>query len=426
MDVKKYLQGFFAGTKKPSLDAMRFFMDKLNHPEKSLKFIHIAGTNGKGAVTEMLSNILLNSGYKVGKFMSPHLIRYNERIKINNKEINNKEMEEIIIKLDPLVKEYNSKGNGNVTLFELETTMAILYFANKKCDIVVLEVGLGGLYDCTNIVYPIVSVITSIGYDHMKFLGNTLEEIAFQKAGIIKLNSKTIFMSQSENVDNVIKERCKEENNKLFLVNKEEIKNYSYTEEYQMFDYKKYKNIKINLKGMSQTYNACIVLETVDALKEKYNIKEDIVRKSLRNVIHRGRFEKINNNPTVIYEGAHNEPAIKNFINSVEMYYKNDKKLYIISILKSKDYKTILKLLVKNDENIYVFTYGNDKERYNNAEILKNEAQKLGAKNLFAMELEDAIKMSLEKYKDHIIFTVGSFYIYGDVIEKLKKLHFKM
>lgn len=420
MDVKQYLQGFFAGTKNPSLDAMKFFMDKLNHPEKELKFIHIAGTNGKGAVTEMISNILLNSGYKVGKFMSPHLIRYNERIQINNKEITNKEMEEIIIKLNPLVKEYNSKGKGNVTLFELETTMAILYFANKKCDIVVLEVGLGGLYDCTNIVYSIVSIITSIGYDHMKFLGNTLEEIAFQKAGIIKQNSKTIFMSQSESVDNVIIERCKEENNKLFLVNKEEIKNYSYTEEYQKFDYKEFKNIEINLKGISQIYNACIALETVNVLKEKYNIKEEIIRKSLKNVIHRGRFEKINNNPTVIYEGAHNEPAIKNFINSVDMYYKNNKKVYIISILKSKDYKTILKLLVKNDENIYIFTCGNDKERYTDAEILKDEAQKSGAKNLFTMELEKAIKMSLEKYKDYIIFAVGSFYVYGDVIKTIK------
>lgn len=420
MDVEKYLQGFFAGTKDPSLDAMRFFMDKLNHPEKELKFIHIAGTNGKGAVTEMISNILLNSGYKVGKFMSPHLIRYNERIQINNKEITNKEMEEIIIKLDPLVKEYNSKGKGNVTLFELETTMAILYFANKKCDIVVLEVGLGGLYDCTNIVYPIVSIITSIGYDHMKFLGNTLEEIAFQKAGIIKQYSKTIFMSQSESVDNVIIERCKEENNKLFLVNKEEIKNYSYTEKYQKFDYKEFKNIEINLKGISQIYNACIALETVNVLKEKYNIKEEIIRKSLKNVIHRGRFEKINNNPTVIYEGAHNEPAIKNFINSVDMYYKNNKKVYIISILKSKDYKTILKLLVKNDENIYIFTCGNDKERYTDAEILKDEAQKSGAKNLFTMELEEAIKMSLEKYIDYIIFAVGSFYVYGDVIKTIK------
>ena len=420
MDVKQYLQGFFAGTKNQSLDAMKFFMDKLNHPEKELKFIHIAGTNGKGAVTEMISNILLNSGYKVGKFMSPHLIRYNERIQINNKEITNKEMEEIIIKLNPLVKEYNSKGKGNVTLFELETTMAILYFANKKCDIVVLEVGLGGLYDCTNIVYSIVSIITSIGYDHMKFLGNTLEEIAFQKAGIIKQNSKTIFMSQSESVDNVIIERCKEENNKLFLVNKEEIKNYSYTEEYQKFDYKEFKNIEINLKGISQIYNACIALETVNVLKEKYNIKEEIIRKSLKNVIHRGRFEKINNNPTVIYEGAHNEPAIKNFINSVDMYYKNNKKVYIISILKSKDYKTILKLLVKNDENIYIFTCGNDKERYTDAEILKDEAQKSGAKNLFTMELEKAIKMSLEKYKDYIIFAVGSFYVYGDVIKTIK------
>lgn len=420
MDVEKYLQGFFPGTKGPTLDAMKYFMEKLGHPEEKLKFIHIAGTNGKGSCTEMLTNIFLKSRYKVGKFISPHLIKYNERISVNNINITDKEMEEIITKLDPLVKEYNEANKRNVTLFELETTMAIVYFESQKCDVVVMEVGMGGLYDCTNIIYPEISIINSIGYDHMNVLGNSLEEIAFQKAGIIKKNSATIYISQSESVDKVIIDKCAKENNELHLINKKEIQNYSYNKDFQIFDYKQYKNIKIKLKGESQIYNASICLEAVDILKNRYNLPEENVREALETVIHKGRFETLHENPTVIYDGGHNELAIKNFINSVNMYYKDTKKVFIISLLKSKDYKTVLKLLVKNDENIYIFTNGNSKERYNDAEILKKEAQKSGAKNLFSLELKEAIKTSLQKYDNHTIFIVGSFYVYEEAIKTIK------
>lgn len=420
MNVEKYLQGFFPGTKGPTLDAMKYFMEKLGHPEEKLKFIHIAGTNGKGSCTEMMTNIFLKSRYKVGKFISPHLIKYNERISVNNKNITNKEMEKIITKLDPLVKEYNEAHERNVTLFELETTMAIVYFESKKCDVVVMEVGMGGLYDCTNIIYPEISIINSIGYDHMNVLGNSLEEIAFQKAGIIKENSNTIYISQSESVDKVIIDKCAKENNELHLINKKEIQNYSYNKDFQIFDYKQYKNIKIKLKGESQIYNASICLEAVDILKNRYNLPEEKVREALETVIHKGRFEILHENPTVIYDGGHNELAIKNFINSVNMYYKDTKKVFIISLLKSKDYKTVLKLLVKNDDNIYIFTNGNSKERYNDAEILKKEAQKSGAKNLFSLELKEAIKTSLQKYDNHTIFIVGSFYVYEEAIKTIK------
>lgn len=421
MNVEKYLQGFFPGNKGPTLEAMKYFMEKLNHPEENLKFIHIAGTNGKGSCTEMMTNIFFKSGYKVGKFISPHLIKYNERISVNNINITNQEMEKIIIQLDPLIKEYNNNHDNNVTLFELETTMAIIYFKMQRCDIVVMEVGMGGLYDCTNIIYPEVSIINSIGYDHMKILGNSLEEIAFQKAGIIKKNSNTIYISQNESVDKVIIDKCKSENNKLHMINKEEVENYSYNKDFQTFDYKQYKNVKIKLKGKSQIYNASICLEAVEILKNKYNLPEEKVREALETVIHKGRFETIHENPTVIYDGGHNELAIKNFINSVNMYYKNTKKVFIISLLKSKDYKTILKLLVKNNENIYIFTNGNSKERYWDKEILKNEAISLDGKNVMGIELEEAIKKSLRKYKDYTIFIVGSFYIYGDVIKYINE-----
>ncbi len=190
MNIEKYLSNFFRGTKNPTLKAMNFLMNELDHPENNLNAIHIAGTKGKGSVTEMITNVLINEGYTVGKYMSPHLIHYNERISVNNKNISDVEMEKLINKINPLIEKYNIQSDVPITLFELETTMAFLYFKEKNCDFVVLETGLGGLYDCTNIInHPLVSVITSIGYDHMHILGNTLTEIAYQKAGIIKEDS---------------------------------------------------------------------------------------------------------------------------------------------------------------------------------------------------------------------------------------------
>ena len=417
MNLEEYLQSFSHGKKKQSLETMEYFMKKLNNPQEKQKFIHIAGTNGKGSCTEMMANILLKSGYKVGKFISPHLIEYNERISVNNINISNEKMEKIIEEIDPLIMEY---GKENVTLFELETIMAIIYFYRKKCDIVVMEVGLGGMYDCTNIIYPEISIINSIGYDHMQLLGNSIEEIASQKAGIIKKNSKTVYICQENEADNVIINKCKEENNKLYLIKKEDVKNYSYNNEFQEFDYKDYKNVKVKLKGKSQIYNAIICLEAVNILKDKYKLPEEKVREGLESVIHKGRFETLCNKPTIIYDGGHNELAIKNFINSVSMYYEENKKIYIISLLKSKDYKTIIKLLVQENNGIYIFTTGNSKERYWDKEILKEEAIRLGAKNVISMNLEGAMKNVYEEYKDCTNFVIGSFYIYGDVINYIK------
>ena len=167
MDIEKYYSNFFSGTKDPSLDAMNFFMERLGHPEKKLKFIHIAGTNGKGSTTEMISNILIDAGYKVGKYMTPQLIKLNERTSINNINITDAEFEALIKKIDIFVQEYNRSHSTNVTQFEFDTALAIEYFYEKKCDIVVLEAGLGGTFDCTNIVQSLISIITSIGLDHM-------------------------------------------------------------------------------------------------------------------------------------------------------------------------------------------------------------------------------------------------------------------
>ena len=424
MDIEKYLSNFFKGTKNPSLKAMKFLMDEFKHPEDKIKTIHIAGTNGKGSATEMITNVLINEGYTVGKFISPHLIHYNERISVNNNNISNIEMEELIEKINPAIEKYNSTSDVSITLFELETTMAFLYFEQKNCDFVVLETGLGGMYDCTNIInHPLVSIITSIGYDHMNILGNTLPEIAYQKAGIIKRNSHTVIFEEEPEIDNVFISECKKKNSILRIVKKKDIFNYSFDDNYQYFDYKNFKAITINLKGKVQIKNACLCLETFNILNELgYHVNMISIQKGLSTVIHKGRMEQINDNPIIIYDGAHNEPAIKNFQDMVKMYYNKMKRVYIISILKRKDYNKMLKLIAQDKEAKFILTSGNNSETYASGdELFECIKQFTEIDKIYKKNLDDAIKEALNSNIDTVNFVIGSFYTYGTVIDIIQK-----
>ncbi len=424
INVEKYLNNFYKKAKNPSLDAMKYFMEEYNNFEKQMKFIHIAGTNGKGSCVEMLNNILIKQGFKVGKFISPHLLKYNERISINGKNISDYELSNYIEESEPKINKYNEIHSTNITLFELETTIALLYFYRNNVDIVVLETGLGGLFDCTNIITsPLVSVITSIGYDHMAILGNTLTEIAYQKAGIIKENSNTVCFCQSNDIDKIFIDICHEKNNKLHLLKKEDIKNYFYDNDYQYFDYKDLNKIQINLKGIKQIQNAALCIETINILNNLgYEISQENLISGLSSVIHKGRFEKINDKPLIIYDGAHNEPAIKNLQNTILMYYKNIKRLYVVSILKNKDYKKIVSLLLEDENANFIFTSGNDKTKYVSNYILYNIALKYRKnQKIYKMTLDKAIEFIMSNHDEEINFIVGSFYVYGTVISKIKE-----
>lgn len=422
MNIEEYLSNFDKFTKDPTLDAMKWIMEKFDNPHKKIKVIHIAGTNGKGSVAEMLNNCLIKAGYKVGKFISPHLITFNDEICINNQPISDKEVEDILKPLSEIITEYNKTHKNPIKWFEVITSLVFIYFYNKKCDFAVIETGLGGTLDCTNIVEGIVSIITKIGYDHMDILGNTLEEIASQKAGIIKKNSETVFVNQPEIVE-VIANKCKKETNILHLVNSQDIINYEYDDNFQKFDYKRYKNIKINLKGKVQTLNAAEVLETIEILKNKgYNIPEQAILDGLKTVIHKARMEKIYDNPNIIFDGGHNESAIQNLKQNLKQYYRNQKRIYIISILKTKDYNTIIKELSEDKEAIFYFTDGISERPYVPAKILAKEAEKYLSKDkIIATNLKDAILASKTEYKDRTIFIIGSFYTYKEVIQILKE-----
>lgn len=425
IEVNDYLKNFYKGTKNPSLKAMQYFMDIYDNFEKQMKFIHIAGTNGKGSCTEITSNILVKQGYKVGKFLSPHLIRYNERISINGEEISDKEMLNLIEELKPLIDKYNEKEEVNITLFELETTMALLYFYRNNVDFVILETGLGGLYDCTNIITkPLVSIITSIGYDHMHILGNTLPEIAYQKAGIIKKNSNTVIFEQLPEVDNIFVIECKRKNNNLHIVKKTDISNYTFNNEFQYFNYKNIDNLKINLKGKIQIQNASLCIETVKVLSELgYNITIENIKKGLKTVVHRGRMEQLNNKPVIVYDGAHNEPAIHNLQSMVKMYYNDFKRVYIISILKRKDYSKMLKLLAEDANALYVLTSGNDSNNYATSdELYECMKEYVQTDKICKKSLDDAIVQAMNNKSDTANFIVGSFYTYGTVVDKIEEI----
>lgn len=422
ISIDEYLSQFSKFTKNPTLDGMKYLTEKFDSPQKKLKSIHIAGTNGKGSVAEMLSNVLQEADYKVGKFISPHLINFNDGILINGEPIKTEEAELILNDLSKIVEEYNEKHKENITWFEVITTLILIYFAKKECDFVVIETGLGGALDCTNIVESMISIITNIGYDHVDILGDTIEKITKQKAGIIKENTETVAIYQKETAQ-IIENVCKEKHTKIHFIKKENVEDYTFTDEEQSFSYKNYKNIKINLKGKVQIYNASQVLECIDILKQKgYLITNNAIQKGLNSVVHKARMEEISKDPLIVFDGGHNENAIINFRENVKQYYSNyEQKVYIISILKTKDYKTAIKELAKDENAVYFLTSGNDKKRYVPATKLYKEVKKYIKKdNLYQKEFKEAIKIAKEKYNKAVIFIIGSFYVYKDVIENFK------
>ena len=423
MKIQEYIQNLLARksqvkTENQSVKKMKKIMGKLGNPQNKLKYIHVTGTNGKGSVIEMLNSILVNSKLKVGKFISPHLVCYNERISINGEYIKDEEIQEIFEEVQPIIE----KENMELNFFEFFTMIAFIYFYKQNVDIVLMEVGFGGLYDSTNIIHPMISVISSIGYDHMKILGNTLEEIARQKAGIIKENSETVYMEQEPNINHIIAETCEEKHNTLHIVKQSEIKNQSFKNDMEIFDYKQYHNIEVNLKGKRQIQNAALALECCDILNQNgYFLSEEVIKNGLKSVIHKARFEVIHQNPTMIFDGGHNEQAIENLKETIELYYKNSKKIYVISVLKSKDYHKIIEDILDKD-NVYIFTDGNDKNLFTDKHLMYEYAKKLNDKaEMYEMDLEKAIQFCKDRM-NHVSFVIGSFYVYDDVKNFLKTI----
>jgi dihydrofolate synthase/folylpolyglutamate synthase len=410
----EYLHGTLKFGSKLGLERITKLLDLMGNPQKSLKFIHVAGTNGKGSTTAFINSILIESGYRTGMFTSPYIERFTERIRIDNQEISADELAEIIDYVKVRIDLMQDSGDEHPTEFEIITAAAIEYFHRTKCDIVVLEVGLGGRYDSTNVIdVPEAAVITTLSLDHTDRLGKTLGEIAYQKAGIIKENGDVVLYPQKPEAGKVINQVCSQKNANIRKVDFSslELKNCSIHE--QVFDYKDYRSIKIKLLGEYQLQNAAVAVETCEVLAARgFHISSDDIRHGLEKAKWPGRLEIISRSPFVLIDGAHNPEGGQALNAALEKYFPDKRKIFIVGFLRDKDYTGIMDILSGKADTIITVTPEN--QRAVPSEELARILGKYSKNVVDGISIEKGLKLAIENSDDEsMICAFGSLYMIG-------------
>lgn len=407
---------------KPGLERINKFLNLISNPQKNLKFVHVAGTNGKGSVCSMISKILASSGYKTGLFISPEVVNFRERIQLNNKMISEKELVDTFNEMEPYLNKLDSKAEY-LTEFELVTALAFVYFSKFKCDIVILETGLGGRLDATNVIKKtLASVITSLSYDHVNILGNTIEKIAKEKVGIIKPEGITILSHQSfKEAIKVVGDAAKEMKNKFIYA---DIKNVSILDSSikgSTFSVNS-EEYFVSLPGLHQVSNAHTALLVVNALK-KYGFfaENSTVKTVLKNMKFPARFEVLNTTPTVILDGAHNFDGMLKLKENINMYLKGKKLIGIMGMLKDKEYEKSISLILNSFEKIFMVPINN--ERSLKLEDIEKLSNNLSSKIIPTSTVDLAVKNSLAiLHNGDALVTFGSLYLASEIRPLLLKI----
>lgn len=415
----EYLYGLQQHGMKFGLDNIRRLMSELGGPQKSFFSIHVAGTNGKGSTSAMIESMLRTKGVRTGLFTSPHLVSFTERIRVDGQEISERTVIELA---DEVRHAVSGIEDFSPTFFEVVTAIAFLHFMKMKVQWAVIEVGMGGRLDATNIVLPEVAVITNIGIDHREFLGNTLEEIAGEKAGIIKKGVPLVTAEQAPGAMRIIRQRCDEAGVRLFRYNTEfSSAAVSTGAEAVSLNYKgnkEYRDILLSLAGEHQTINAALAIKTIEIVSEKYPEMDCNVRKGLQSVAWPGRLEMIKKNPPVLIDGAHNPPAaevLSVYLRKL-MGLKYSRTIMVIGVMGDKDIEGTLKpLLPLASEIIFASpAYG----RAASAKRLLEAAASLGYAAKSAGTVADALHKAEGLYKTgDLIVVTGSFYTIGEAKE---------
>lgn len=402
-----------SASEKRDFTPLRQLLKRLGNPENSLSCIHIAGSNGKGSIAVSLQHILSMAKYKTGLYISPHLESMNERFTIDGVEISDAKLREYAGRVKKELSFLEKKPN----IFDLLTALAFLYFHEEKVDLLVLEVGLGGRMDATNIIPDkVLAIIAHIGLEHTAILGNSLKEIAREKAGIIAHNRPVVVMQQSQEVLNEIKAVAKERNAGLILSDSRYLHSFPFSIDngYQYFSYKNREEYALSLLGDFQLDNAMVICEAIDCLKDRgYSISEEAVKLGLYTVEWKGRFEILKKNPLIILDGAHNPQAVQSLVRSVEMFFPNYKKRILFSVMEDKDYSEMLHILKNNTES-FCFSKADD-NRGLDPEFLKSQWQEEFTGEIYLpSSLEEGLKWSLnEIYNDKqksLLLCLGSLY----------------
>jgi dihydrofolate synthase/folylpolyglutamate synthase len=401
---------------KPGLERIRALSSRLGNPQDKLTFVHIAGTNGKGSTAAFIASVAASAGYRTGLYTSPYIVRFNERIKLDGADISDGELAEYVTRVKEVIEEMVGGGMEHPTEFEVITALAFLYYYEKGCDVVVLEVGLGGRFDATNIISTAaVSVVTKIEMDHMAILGNTLAKIAYEKAGIIKDHGNVVTYPQEKSALETIEAVCEERKAMLYYANPEELTDVELKKGLLGFTHPRMGRIETPIVGVHQVYNAAVALKAIEVLNQTgFSIQPEQVRQGFKNTSWPGRFELLKTNPDFYIDGGHNPDGIRSFVNTFNKIYPGRKAIIIFGVMKDKEYETMVAELSGIASRFIAVTP--DTPRALSAENLAN----VMAKYCHHVETSDTIREAVEKSMklastDDIIASLGSLYYIGQV-----------
>lgn len=349
-----YIHGTLRFGSKPGLETIGLLAEKLGNPQDDLKFIHVAGTNGKGSTCAYIASMLQAQGYKTGLYISPYVEVFNERIQINRQYIKDEDLAWAVEKVKEKADEIISEGLRSPTEFELVTATALLYYKKEKCDFVVWETGLGGRFDATNIVRnTLCAVITNIGFDHTAILGNTLAKIAFEKAGIIKEGTDVVLYDQSDEVKNVIRKVCEEKHANLFVVDFNDICITESSIKGYEFDKGSHTGLRITLLGEHQLKNASVAIKVCEILqKQGIKISEESVRIGLMKTRWQARAEVIREKPLIIVDGGHNPQCAESLRDLLKKHFPETRPVFLYGSLVDKDYQSVSEILFQNAKQV--------------------------------------------------------------------------
>jgi dihydrofolate synthase/folylpolyglutamate synthase len=419
MDIQESLNKLFAlhtfGVKL-GLENIQKFLEAIGNPQSKLKTIHVAGSNGKGSTSSFIASILMENGFKVGLYTSPHFVKFNERISIDGKYISDEYIAKFIEKHQKNIDEFQ------LTFFEVTTAMAFEYFNYSKVDFAVIETGLGGRLDATNVLNPLACVITSISLEHTDILGNRIEEIAYEKGEIIKSGSKTFIGLLSEEAIKVIEKKCSTVKSQLFCLEEYIIEKNDhielYTEELEFDDW------EVPLIGKHQKYNAALASLCV---AKTFNIDDpSVITDGIKNVVKntklQGRYEIVSNNPRIILDSAHNPEGINCLVKEFKKEKTNFKDTSLLfGAMRDKNIEEMLNSVKNIFNNIYFYEI--NYERTASIQLLIEKAEILNLKYSTVKNLEEFLKVQLKGNKNSCLVVAGSMYLLGEIKSILPKLN---
>ena len=406
------------------LNRIEVVLNAVDNPQKKTSFIHVAGTNGKGSVCRYISSILTNEGYRTGLYLSPHLVDFRERFQLNNEFIKKDRFVEIVDRIRPIVEQVTDRGI-QLTYFEICTIIAFLFFADEQVDYAVVEVGLGGRYDATNVITPLVSIITTVSLDHQDQLGNTIEDIAFEKAGIIKSNIPVVTAAEGNAIE-VIETICKKQHSELTHVTERMVSLQETSLFHQLLlvhgcfdDYL----VKTHQLGRCQWINIAISITVIEILQQKgVFITKDSILKGINKMRHPGRMQLLQTHPFVLIDGAHNTDAMRKTVESLTSFFTLDRLIVIFGVMKDKSISEMLSLLLPVTDILIATEPKNT--RATSAEKIAKYVQKIDASKQFftTSSVQDAYAKALTIAKEHdLIFATGSLFTVGELLQLLEE-----